>query len=214
MQLDTAPEPVTPEDPAVTLHRLRLLRQGIVLGLVAFSLLILLLALYLIVASVRNDVARSEANLGAAQNRLLQVSAPAPEVQALMATLTTTISLTQQLKAARPPMGLNWPAVVAALANYPPDTIILTSLTQVDNNITLTGQAVNDVVVVDYAHRLEASPLFASVVLQSLTLITAPTPAPTAARANAAPATVVPAPTVTPGSVNFIIMIELSRQAP
>lgn len=196
MQSEMPPATVPPADPQATMHRLRLLRQGIAIGLMAFSLLLLLLSLFLIAASVRKDVARSEANLGVAQARLLRLSTPAPAVQALMTTLSTTLSLADQLEAVRPPVGIDWPAVVTTLASYDPNAITLTSLTQLDNRITLTGQAVNDVVVVDYAHALEGSPLFANVVLQSLALLDPATPA---------------AP-VAPGTVNFVIVIELSGQ--
>ncbi|MBX3014899.1 MAG: PilN domain-containing protein [Caldilineaceae bacterium] len=203
MSFEMPPQSVPPDDPQAALHRLRLLRQGIVLGLISFSLLLLLLAFYLISASVQRDIARAEANLGAAQDTLLRMSTPAPETQALMTTLSTTLLLAEQLEAARPPASIPWPAVMAALNSYAPTTITFTKLTQVENRITLTGQAANDIVVVDYERTLGTMPLFANVTLQSLTLL-----APTTA------ATAPPATTVAPGTVTFVIQLELSGQIP
>lgn len=202
MQSDLPPS-AAPPDPQAIQQRLQKLRQAIVIGLMAFSLLILLLALYLISASVQNDIARSAANLTTLQNQFIRLQTPAPAVQELLTTLTTTLSLADRLEAARPPLGCNWPALVTVLGGYNQAAITLTDLRQEGSRLTLTGQAVNDSSAVDYVHLLEGSTLFKSVVLESIVLAT-PTPQPTAvAGATAAPAV-----------VNFVITIELSMTTP
>ncbi|MEZ4734968.1 MAG: PilN domain-containing protein [Caldilineaceae bacterium] len=201
MGFDTSPEPVPPELPPAHMQQVRTLRQAVAMGLVAFSLLLLFLAAFLITTSVRNDINRSEANLATVQERLFRLRTPSPERQELLTTLTNTQSLANRLTAARPPGGIQWPAVVTVLSNYNAGALTLTSLTQVENRITLMGQAVDDVVVVEYARMLDTSDLFSTVVLQSLALIPPPPPA-----AGATPTPLAPAAE----RVEFVIILELS----
>lgn len=207
MQSDLPPS-AAPPDTQATLQRLQRLRQATVIGLVAFSLLVLLLALYLVSTSVQNDIARSEANVASLQSQISRLQTPAPAVQELLTTLSTTLTLADKLAAARPAAGRNWPALVAALGSYDASALTLTALRQDGNRLTLTGQAGQDRSVVDYVHSLESTKLFTSVVLESIVLLT-PTPPPTAA-ANAAPAPASPASAV----VDFVITIELSATTP
>lgn len=203
MQLGIPPESTPDQEHSV--QRLRVFRQIAVSGLLALSLLILWFALYLISASVQNDIVRSEANLAAAETQIQRLQTPAPAVLTALATVTHTVALADSLAAARPPTGTNWPAVVAMLNQYNPTALTLTALVQVDRRLTLTGQAVNDGSVVDYVHTLEESPLFSDVVLESIVLQT-PTPA------SAQAATTPTASTVT--AVNFVITLQLSEVTP
>lgn len=185
--------------PQANMPWFRSLRQTVAFGLLAFSLLLFALAVALIAASVRNDIALSAANLSTLQDEMLSLSTPSAEVQELTVTLSNTRVLADQLAAAAPPLGANWPAVIAVIDRYDPAAITLTALTQTDNSITLSGQAVNDFAVVEYEKMLKESGLFANVILQSLKRTT---PA-----AASAPATVTVASAET---VEFVIMIELS----
>ena len=205
MQFDRPPESVTPGKPLAHIRQVRSLRQATIIGLMVFSLVMLMLSLFLISTSVRNDIGRSEANLAAIQKRLIRLSTPAPELEELLTTLTNTMGLADKLEAARPPLGVNWPAIVAVIGNYNPTVLRLTSLIQIDNRITMTGRAVDDTIVVEYVRMLEESDLFAGVVLQSLTLITPTTPA-----VRSAP-TATPTPiAVVNERVEFVIVFELS----
>jgi len=185
--------------PQANMPWFRSLRQTVAFGLLAFGLLLFALAVALIAASVRNDIALSAANLSALQDEMLSLSTPSAEVQELTVTLSNTRVLADQLAAAAPPLGANWPAVIAVIDRYDPAAITLTALTQTDNSITLSGQAVNDFAVVEYEKMLKESGVFANVILQSLKRTT---PA-----AASAPATVTVASAET---VEFVIMIELS----
>jgi len=186
--------------PQASIPWFRTLRQRVVFGLLAFSLLTFALAFTLITASVRNDIALAETDLSALQDDLSRLSTPSAEVQALTVTLSNTRLLADKLAAAAPPLGANWPAVIAVIDRYDPTLITLTSITQTDNRITLSGQAVNDLVVVDYEKMLKESGLFNDVILQSLKRMT-----PTAAASETPTVTVATAETV-----EFVIMIELS----
>lgn len=206
MQSDLPPS-AAPPDPQAIQQRLQKIRQAAVIGLMAFSLLILLLALYLISTSVQNDIARSEANLASLQSQLIRLQTPAPAVQELLTTLSTTLTLANKLEAARPTIGHQWPALIAVLGSYDPAAITLTALRQEGNRITLTGQAINDSSAVAYVNQLEESTLFTSVVLESIVLVT-PTPRPDAAPNAAEPVASAPA------LVDFVITIELSVTTP
>ncbi len=190
----TNDNPVPPATPQANISWFRALRQRVVFGLLVFSLLTFALALILIAASVRNDIGLAEANLNALQDDIIRLSTPSAEVQALTTTLSDTRALANQLEAAAPPVGANWPTVIAVIDRYDPAAITLISLIQTDNRITLSGQAINDAVVVDYEKLLRESGLFNSVVLQSLKLAT-PAESDAAATAEA---------------VEFVITIELS----
>jgi hypothetical protein len=206
MQLKTPPEPVNPENAPERIQQLRALRQSVVLWLVIFGLLSLVLALYLISANVRDDIALSGTTLRSVQDTLIRLTTPPPEVQSLTATLTTTLDLADQLEAARPPAGVDWPAVMAFVSNYNPTEITLTSLTQADNRIILTGQAIHELAVVEYVNRLKQSNLFADVITQSVKRIT-----PDTASTQGAPEEATPE--ITPQTVEFVIVLILSEQS-
>lgn len=196
MGFDPPSEAVTTDVDAST-PWFRSMRQTVVFGLVAFSLLSLTLAVTLIAASVRRDIALSEASLSALQDQLIELSTPSAEVQELTATLSETVGLANQLEAAAPTSSVNWPVVIAVIDRYDPATLTLTSLTQTDNQITLTGEAANSAIAVNYRGMLESSGLFANVIPRSLKL--------------AAPATGTTAPAET---VEFILILELGSAAP
>jgi len=205
--LDQHPEP---------LQQLHNLRQAAAFGIVILALLLLLLAFSLIASSLQNDVTQVEATLIALQADLLQLQTPSPAIQAMMTTLTTTQALADQIQASAPPAGIPWPQVVAALDRYDTNRIVLISLTQVDNRITLTGLAANDEVVVAYTRAIEEGNLFAAVMLQSLQIIPAPTatPTPTAPTTPASsPALAVQPPFLATATTlaDFVIVIELNQ---
>src|SRR5262245_13210143 len=118
MKPDTPPESVTDSNSQEQTQRLRLLRRTVVLWLVAFGLANLVLALYLISASVQNDITRAKADLDSIEESLIRISTPAPEAQELMTTLSQTLDLAGKLEAASPPRGVNWPIVMPVIGNY------------------------------------------------------------------------------------------------
>ncbi len=217
-QSSVGPDPLNSS--TETLQPLRALRQWVVLGVVILALALLLLAFFLIRRSVQSDLARGEATLSALQEERLQLQTPLPAVQALMGTLTTTRALADQIQAAAPPIGINWPLIMAPFERYDPNRLLLTSLTQVDNHITLTGLAANEEVVVGYTQAIEESDRFASVVLQSLRIVAAPTatPPPTVAL-TPLPLTLLPPtpvgqpPFLSAGTTlaDFVIIVELEQ---
>jgi len=202
------------------LQRLRKLRRTTVLGLIVGALFLLLAASALINRSVQQDVEQLETTYTAMQNELLRLQTPAPAVLALQETLTTTRALAEEITAAAPPAAVPWAETVAALERYDPNRLVLTSLTQANGRITLTGQAADDEAVVAYTRAIEANELFAAVVVQSLRVV----PAPTATALPAATTTTTPEaapqpaqPTLPPflatatTLADFVIYVELDQ---
>jgi hypothetical protein len=168
------------------------------LWLVVFGLLNFVLALYLISTNVKNDIARTRATLDSVQESLIRLSTPGPEVQSLTATLTATHNLANLLETARPPAGVNWPAVMAFIGNHNPTRITLTSLTQDGARVVVTGGAMDELAVVEYTSALKQSNFFSGVVTQSLRRITPD--------AGASEET-------TPEIIEFVIVLVLGEQA-
>ena len=200
-----------PIDPQ--LQQLRRLRQLTMLGLVMGALVLLLVAFALMARSIQSEVTQAEATLMTVQAELLQRQTPAPAMLSLMATLTQTRALAAQIRAAAPPASIHWPQMIAALERYDPNVIALRSLTQVEQQITLTGQAANDEAVVAYTQAIEATEHFATVVLQSLSRIPpSVAPAGTGGEATDSAIQATDPPFLdSPSLVEFVIIVELSE---
>ena len=195
----TTPNPMSP--PTEPAQPRTLSRGTIVLWLIVVGLGILFIPLSLISSTIRDDVKGLQSDLDSVQQSLTSVPTPAPEVQALMSTLSVVQSQTNQIQAVYPTVvaaRTNWPAVMAAIGNYNPDQIALTSLTQSDIQITLSGRASDEGVVVAYARGLEQSGLFSRVVVQSIRVVATPFVTPTSTVVLTPTATVTPTATSTP----------------
>jgi hypothetical protein len=88
---------------------------------------------------------------------------------------------------------VDWPTVASAIRNYDVNRMAINTLQQSENRLTLSGSAVDDSAVINYARLLEDSGYFSRVVVQSITLTT-PSPTPTLS----ATATAIVTPTVAP----------------
>lgn len=106
--------------------------------------------------------------------------------QELVAARATADAL-QPVGAAVSARQVDWPAVLAAIGGYPPESLAVTSLTQEARLLKLQGLATDDAAVVAYVHALERSGLFRRVSVQSIESVAA-TPAPTGSSAGRTPA--------------------------
>ncbi len=173
----------------------RMSRAAIVLWLIVLGLAILFVPLYLAGTTIQGDVDRLQDDLVALQQSLANVPTPAPEVQALMGTLSAVQGQANRANAVVSTLTaahVDWPAVMAALANYNPDRIVLHSVAQAENRLTLTGRASDDAAVVEYSRSLEGSGLFTRVAVQSIRVVATPVFTPVTAL------TLTPTQTVTP----------------
>lgn len=212
------PQPTTPVDsPSNPLQRLRSIRKRTVEGVVIVALLLLLVAFILVDRRLQNDVAQAEVTLVALQRELFSLQTPEPPVLALMSTLTTTRALAEQIRVAAPANVIYWPQLATALGQYNPERILLTSLTQVERRMTITGQASSEEAVVAYAQAIEASALFRTVAVQSIRIVPAPTATPLATGTATPAATLVPQATLpaffaaATTLADFVIIVELNE---
>jgi Tfp pilus assembly protein PilN len=195
------PDSLSPDNLSAELRQRQSQRGTIVLWLVAASFLILLVPLYLVSAAVRGDAARLETNIQAAQQALTTVNTPEPEIQELMDEITQvqgSISEIEQAYSGVAASHLNWPAVMAAIGNYDPSQLILDSVTQADNRVTLQGRAIGDSAVIAYSRALEETDLFARVVVQSMSLIATPFATPVTRTVEPSSTPLTPTATVSP----------------
>jgi len=192
---DNMPEQRQPRGP---------LRGTIILWLVAISGIVLLIPLYLVATAIRNDADRLSSELQAVQVALASESTLEPEAQKLadeLAQLQGSVNEIDAAHAAVAASHTNWPAVMAAIGNYDPSQVALTSVTQSDNQITLNGRAIDDPVVIAYSRALEESNLFSRVIVQSVRLVATPFASPVTATVEpgaTVTSTVTVTPTVTP----------------
>jgi Tfp pilus assembly protein PilN len=180
------------QDPS--LEQLRRLRRTVILQIAALGLAALALPLYLVFTQLRDEAAQAATELASVQARMEALNAPSPEVEALTAKVTEIDALTAALEAARPPAGVPWPAVIAAINAYDRSQIELTSLTQTDNRLVLEGRATDNPAVMAYVQQLAASPLFVSVEVQSIKMAARTQGVPASGRAQEAEPTPDPRP--------------------
>ncbi|HXF61795.1 MAG TPA: PilN domain-containing protein [Caldilineaceae bacterium] len=170
-------ELVEPAQQVAALRQIRTVRRKIVLQITALGLVALAIPLSLIFSQVQNELAQLDRELATLQDRLTAASTPSPQAQTLTAQLNQIESLYSSLSAVAPPLGVQWPAVVAAIDRYDRQHITVVSLTQSERRLVLEGRATDNTVVVRYLQDLTASPLFASVEIESMTLMEAATTA-------------------------------------
>jgi hypothetical protein len=172
-------------------------RRPTILWLVALGLLVLFVPLYLVATAVRADTQRLESELS--QLQMAEVGGPAanPTVDALQTRVVEAQIESDSLAAVQSSQGaqqVDWPAVVDAIKT---DTnqITLLGVEQIDNRLTISGEAADDTAVIAYAQELEASGQFSRVVVQSITLLPTPHPVITPTTSPTPTLTIAPSPT-------------------
>ncbi len=163
-------------------------RSTLLLWLVAASLLVFFLPLYLFSASVSEDAKGLDADLGFIRTALTQVPTAVPAIARLLTPIAQTQAQLNQIATVYPTVAAtrpNWPVLMATIGNYDPNQISLASITRTVNSLVITGRANSDAAVTAYAHSLEQSRLFSQVVVQSIhTTFITPTVALTRTNAN------------------------------
>ncbi len=179
-------------------------RRTLALWLLVISLAIFFLPLNFISTAIQDDAKDLETQLASLRASLTTVPTPVPpEVQRVLTPLAQVQGQLNQINAVYPTLIAprpDWVSIMAAIGNYDPGEIALTSVTQNDNRttLTLTGRAVRDDAVVAYARSLEGTNLFNRVVVQSILAV--PTITPTLTLTPTA--TALPTPTVPPVATN------------
>lgn len=164
----------------------------VILWLVVVSLGALLLPLYLLGATIDEQNARLQDDIGTQRARLDTGPPASRDEQGLQATLSAALghlSALQPASASLKSNRIDWPGVAASLSNYHDDYMVVLGLTQTERLLTLQGRAWNEQTVLDYARRLEESGYFAAVTVQSLSGNVAATDPPARGTPTPVPAT-------------------------
>lgn len=174
-------------------------RRPLILWLIVFGLILLFVPLYLVAAAIGNNANQLQTELDQAQIAL--VSGPTPDLttEAIQTQVSQVVDEASQLEAIQANLNTqqtDWPAVMAAINSYQNGPLTLTGLTQTENRLTISGAAADDTAVITYAQQLEASGLFARVIVQSIALLPTPQATPTLTPTF----TLTPSPTVAPSA--------------
>ncbi|MBP7686861.1 MAG: PilN domain-containing protein [Thermoflexales bacterium] len=152
-------------------------RNTLILWLVAAGLAFFFVPLVLVNNAIRTDTQRITADLNSAISQINTVPTPVPAIEQLSAQLTEVQSQTQQIAAANQQLNVvrpDWPAIMAALGRYDPNILQIEALNSGSNRLTLSGRAVDQNAVVNYARTLEQSTLFNRVNVQSIRVLATP----------------------------------------
>ncbi|NDJ86926.1 MAG: PilN domain-containing protein [Chloroflexi bacterium] len=194
----------------------------IVLWLVVASLVGLFVPLYLISSTVESDNADLDQELAILQVTLTSSPPIDPEEQELSNSLASVKRQVREVAITHSDLTSNhidWPTAMALFANYDPERMVVTGLVQMENRITLTGQADQETTVIVYTRMLEESGAFERVIVQSMTLNEPPTPTPSDASLNPAAltadnASTTPVMFTSQKFVEFVILVEIKANTP
>lgn len=175
-------------------------RLTLILWLVTFGLAILFIALYQIYSNFLNDARRLQSEIIPLQQRVLTINTPAADVEALRSRVVEAKRGVVELQAIYPTLAAShydWSGAMDAAAEYDPSQIVLQEIVQDDDLLLITGKAVNDAAVVNFAQMLAFSGSFADVEIRSMSLSGEPLFSPTPTITP----TQTPEPTATPSPV-------------
>ncbi len=146
------------------------------LWIAAYGLTVLLVPAYLASARIETTSAQAEAELIRVRQELQLAPTPAGEVISLTRTLSETNAAVTRVESVLPViMGRSdWPEIMAAIDDYESSWLDVESVTQVENQITLEGYAVDSATVIDYVDSLKISNVFESVSLLSMDEVARP----------------------------------------
>jgi len=189
--------------------------RRLVLWMVIASLMVLLLPLYLVSNALKDETARMQGELEAIQATLDAPAPVPPEEQALRDEMLhdREISATLgNLRAELESRHVNWPDTMLTLGSVDSNQIRITGLSQAEQRLTLTGQAVNEAQVMNYSQALRDSGWFETVLIQSISQVELPTATPLAQDRNSTEPTAVPP---TPVRVaEFMLQLDLKAGTP
>ena len=181
---------------------------------IAAALLVLAIPGFILSRQYAGYTDTLNAQLTQAQRDLEALRTPAPELVALNAELNDTQWALDELTFVRPTIvarDRNWPQVLGAILQFDPDEIALTGAFQDESDLTLSGMAVSQDAVLNYATMLESAGVFDRVIVQSIDRSALPfepmplsTPAPSGAQGTATP---VPGATISPGASPAVTML-------
>jgi Tfp pilus assembly protein PilN len=153
----------------------------LMLWLVVLSAGILFVPLYMVSTTLKQERANLEITLTQMQGTLGITPTAAPQLVVLKKTLFDALGQIPTLEPIQATLiagHVDWPNVMARIANYDFTEISLSGLTQAGNQVSLTGRAKDQNAVIAYADMLKGSALFQAVTVQGINLKTLPTATP------------------------------------
>lgn len=138
------------------------------------GLLMLFPPLYLLSAAIESALPEMETELDSIENQLLATPVPDAGEEELRDAVFSLRTLNANLETLRTNLtnqGVNWPAVMAVVANYDRSRMALTDLVQIETRLVLEGNADEEIVITAYAEMLRENPLFALVTIQSISRV-------------------------------------------
>ncbi|MCP5099243.1 MAG: hypothetical protein GY943_27130 [Chloroflexi bacterium] len=172
-------------------------RSGtLILWLVVLGLMVLFIPLYFVATTLQTNVVQLESDLAPLEAALtVEPQSPSTELSQSLSEIQAQVDQFAGVAPALTVGNINWPDIINTIRNVDSAQLALTSITQSDNQLIITGRAVDDTAVIDYARELETSGQFKRVVVESIVLVTtpfaSPTPTATAVAPTSNPAAVV-----------------------
>ena len=177
----------------------------LVLWLLVLSLSGFFVPLYLVSTTIEERTLAMATEVADLQATLVATLTPDPleeELRSEFIDLQNQISTLASLNQSLDTINIDWPIVMSVVGRYNPIQLNITSLSQADKIVTLTGQATLESIVLGYVETLKESGTFEAVLIQSIELV------PPAARQDDTSGAQAPHP-----PVEFILIIELRASA-
>jgi len=145
--------------------------RALALWLAFLGLTVLMGPIYLTGTYAKKETTRLASTIQEVEATLTAIAQPDATTQALHQALNESVISAEQMEMVAQQLqegDIDWADVMSILSNYDPRRLVLTSLSQEGNRITLVGLATDEEAVVGYVRNLEKSALFSQVTLQSM----------------------------------------------
>lgn len=144
----------------------------LILWLLILSLAGLSLPLLLVGTTLQEDLVTMNAEI-TVQQTTLEASLPEnPERQQLLTQLNqvkTDFNVLNSLYTSLVDNSINWSELMSALGVYEAGQLILTGIEQNEAHLIVTGQALEETAIMNYAIKLRENPIFNTVTVQTIT---------------------------------------------
>ena len=147
---------------------------GLTRWLIALGMLLVFLTLFLVSQTIQETTIPLATEVEVLRTTLTAVPQPLPareEINSAMLRFASNAAVLSGLTGTLTAQHITWPEVINRLADYDGSQVYLTGIAQQPTGqIVVSGQAINESVVINYTDRLRQSDQFTSVVVQSITL--------------------------------------------
>ncbi len=147
---------------------------GLTRWLIALGMILVLITLTLVSQTIRDTVIPMATEVEAMHATLTAAPQPLPareEIGKDMLLFSGNARALNSLTGTLTASHITWPDIINLLSDYDASQVFLTAIAQQPNGqVVVSGQAIDENVVINYTDRLRQSDQFSSVVVQSITL--------------------------------------------